>query len=138
MQIDFVKNGEEFEIPTISVESDMQMTIDLLKLQIKTGKEVAKDLGVDYKEMQKEKIRSMTEPNYIQSDDAKNYNSILAIQLNLDTVYYVLSRIDHTVSREKVSRLGGTKIAELIMQIFPVEKTGDFPKAAEMKTTAIN
>lgn len=135
MKIDCVNAGKEFELPIVSSESDIQMTIDLLKLQIKVEKETAKDLSVDIKEMRKELLKSQLDKTYEISDDAKSYNSILAIQLNLDTVYYVLHKIDQSVTKDQVSRLGGKRLAEIVMAIFPTQpkdETGDFPLATTL------
>lgn len=131
MKIDFVNGGAEFDIPVVSSESDIQMTIDLLKIQVRVEKETAKEMGVDVREMRKELMKAQTDHSYVLSDDAKSYNSIMAIQLNLDTVYYVLSRIDPSITKHQVSTLGGTRLAEIVMAIFPASSKEDFPKAAE-------
>jgi hypothetical protein len=123
MKLDIVNHGEEFEIPVVSSESDLQLTIDLLKLQLRVEKETAKELGVDLREMRRELIKQKDDKNYEVSDDAKSYNSIMAIQLNLDMVYYVLHRIDPMVTKNQVSILGGTKLVEIVMAIFPAPAT---------------
>jgi len=132
MKIPFVNNGEEFDLPVVSSESDIQMTIDLLKLQSRVEKETAKELGVDVKEVRREILKQQTDKDYVLSEDADSYNRIMAIQLNLDTVYYILNKVDPKVTRRQVSGLGGTRLAEVVMAIFPSvkeETTGDFPKA---------
>ena len=131
MKIDFVKQGQDFEIPTVSLESDIQMTIDFLKIKIKIETEIARDLGLDLKEMRKELTKAQADKNYELSEEAKSYNSIVAIQLNLDTVYYVLHRVDPTVTKQQVSMLGGSRLSEIIMAVFPLktEAEPDFPKA---------
>lgn len=135
MKIDFVNKGEEFQLPVVSSESDIQMTIDLLKIQVRVEKDTASEMGLDVREMRKELAKAQTDKNYEPSDDAKSYNSIMAVQLNLDTVHYVLHKIDPSVTKEQVSKLGGTKLSEIIMMIFPApqkkEEPGDFPKATE-------
>jgi len=133
MKIDFMNKGEEFELPVVSSESDIQMTIDLLKLQVRVEKETAKELGLDVREMRKELLKAQLDKSYELSDDAKSWNSIMAIQLNLDTVYYVLHRIDPMVTKHQVSTLGGIRLAEIVMAIFPTpaETKEDFPKATE-------
>ena len=138
MKIDFVKEGEEFMLPVVSSESDIQMTIDLLKLQVRVEKETARELGLDVKELRKELLKAQEDKTYALSDDAKSYNSIMAIQLNLDTVHYILHKIDPAVTKDQVSKLGGTRLAEIVMTIFPIpeQKTEDFPKATE--TTVAN
>ena len=139
MKIDFVNGGSEFELPIVSSESDIQMTIDLLKLQIHAEKETAQEMCLDVREMKRELQKAQEDPYYALSDDAKSYNSIMAIQLNLDTVYYILHRIDATVTKEHVSTLGGTRLAEIVMAIFPaVEKKKDFPKAAKTTVADVN
>jgi hypothetical protein len=133
MKIDFVNKGEEFELPVVSSESDIQMTIDLLKIQVKVEKEIAKELGLNVSDMRKELLKAQMDKDYVLSDDAKSWNSIMAIQLNLDTAYYVLSKIDPTVTKHQVSTLGGTRLAEIVMAIFPTPeaKPEDFQKATE-------
>jgi hypothetical protein len=130
MKIPFINNGEEFELPIVSAESDIQMTIDLLKLQVRIEKETAKELSVDLKEMKRELAKLQDDKTYEISDDAKSYNSIMAIQLNLDTVHYILHRIDSMITKNQVSSLGATRLAEIVMAIFPAVKE-DFPKATE-------
>ena len=135
MTIDCVNHGEEFELPVVSSESDIQMTIDLLKIQIKVEKETAKELGLDIREIRKELLKAQNDKDYELSDDARSYNSITAIQLNLDTVYYVLHRIDPMVTKDQVSRLGGKRLAEIVMAIFPTppkDEPGDFPIATTL------
>ena len=132
MKIEGINNDKEFEIPVFSSESDVQTTIDLLKLQMKAEKSVAKDLDLDIKEMQKEKLRLKIDKDYVLSEDAKNWNTILSMQLNFDVAFYALHQIDPKITREQVSKLGNTKHAEIVMAMFPpVEKTQDFPKATE-------
>jgi len=132
MKINGINKGEEFELPVVSADSDLQMTIDLLKMKVNAEKNMAKDLNVDIREMRRELLKAQTDKTYQVSDDARNYDSILAIQLNLDTCYYVLRRIDPTITKEQVSRLGGKRLAEIVMAIFPTPgKTTDFPMATE-------
>jgi len=126
-----INGDKEFELPIVSSESDIQMTIDLLKIQVRVEKETARELGVDVREVRKELLKAQNDKDYELSDDAKSYNSIMAIQLNLDTVYYVLHKIDPSVTKEQISKLGGTRLAEIVMQIFPASSKEDFQKAAE-------
>ncbi len=104
MKIDFVNGGQEFDLPVVSSESDIQLTIDLLKLQIRVEKETAKELGVDLKEIRRELSKAQADKNYELSDDAKNYISIVAIQLNLnESCFHRLDTLEKTVHLEKES-----------------------------------
>lgn len=137
-KIDFVNGGDEFELPVVSVESDIQTTIDLLKNQVRIEKETAREMNLDIREIRKELLKAQEDKEYELSDDARSYNSIMAIQLNLDTVYYILHKIDLTVTKEKVSALGGKRLAELIMSMFPGGPKEDFPKATDTTVADVN
>ena len=118
MKIDFVNGGQEFDLPVVSSEGDIQMTIDLMKLQIRVEKEAANELGLDIRDLWKELLKVQADKEQVLSDDVKSWNRIMASQLNLDTVYYVLHGIDPLVTKHQVSTLGGTRLVEIVMAIF--------------------
>jgi len=134
MKIDFVKGGEEFTLPTVGVDSDIQMTVDLLKLRLRVERETARELDVNLHDVRRELEKKRHDPSFQLSDDASDFNTISSIQLNLDTVYYVLHRVDPRVTVEQVRTLG-KRLPEFIMAIFPSpqkeDEKGDFPGATQ-------
>ena len=132
-KLSFVKEGQEFELPEISIDSDIQTTIDLMKMKMRIEKETAKDLGLDYKEAQRELLKLRMDDKYELPWDVGQFNSISSIQMNLETANYILHKIDPGVTREMISKMGASRLANLVLDIFGGSKKeeGDFPKATE-------
>lgn len=153
MKLSFINGGAEFELPVVNADSDIQLTIDLLKLQIKTERDVARDLNLDLKMVRRELLRKQMEERRAKdegrmpdakltdlSEEAKDFNGVVAYQLNLDTVHHVLHLIDPMVTKEQVRSLGAMRLGRLVMDIFPPtasqETPSDPPAAAPLTAAA--
>lgn len=129
IKIKFGKEEKEFEIPPMKLDCDMQTSIDLMAIQAKAERRF-KDLKPD-KQYQDDDKKVMT-LEFIQ------YRNFVASQFNLDTTFYVLNKIDETVTKEQVNGMGNAKIAEFVEVLFSREEEvdEDFQKATKKKQVA--
>lgn len=118
-----VNNEAPFQLPEFD-ERDFQTTIDLLEIHVKAERRF-KDLRPTAPMPTPPKKTGNKEHDekillkYAQAvpEDWRTYNQLLNMQVNLETSYYLLHKIDPRVTKDQVSKLGKT-IRELVEDYF--------------------
>lgn len=112
-KIKFKNNGtcveKEFDLPDFTETQTMQELLDFLVIEAKANKKIAEKIGVNPGEIRKN----------------MEYRGLAAIQANIDKAYYILHRLDESVTMEQVLSLDPMVIAEIINLVFPRRGEGN-------------
>lgn len=120
---------KELDLPIIGIESDVQATIDIMTIHVKTEHAIAKELGFNLQDIHEEMIRLKNDPDLRPSEEFKSWNYLVSRKSNFEIVAYLLQKADPLITHEQVSRLGNLKINEIILAVFQKNEDLDFQKA---------
>lgn len=141
--LECVNHGAAFRLPEFNDKS-LQTTIDLLEIKVRAEHRF-KDLKpitppptlpeqTGDKELDKKEIIAWAK---LIPHEWIRYNQLFDMQVNLETAYYLLHKIDPSVTKEAVSALGDI-VVELVADYFTTEEPSKDPQQAAMETPTLN